>query len=469
MQRKNTAISSLSPLDGRYLEKTKILQPYFSEFGLIRSRLLVEVEYLVFISEKKLITKISKRNIERLRAIVSGFNQKEANKIKKIEEKIRHDVKSVEYYLKNIMIGLGISGVEYIHIGLTSADINSIAYGIGLKMAMEEVITPKLDEVLLELMSFSDENKEFVMIARTHGQPAVPTTMGKEIGVFVDRLVVQLEKIRKLRLEAKCSGAVGNYNAHEVAFPSNDWLKFGREFIESFGLNNVDASTQTVAAESYVELFQALSRINCLLIDFDQDIWRYISDGYISQRVVKHEVGSSTMPQKVNPIDFENSEGNLGLANAMFGFFNQKLPISRLQRDLSDSTVRRNFGVALGYCLLGYDSLLKGISKIEVDKEVLSLDLMDHWEVIMEGVQTILRVSGDTKAYEKIKLLSRGKKISQESYLEWVKKIWISQEVRDKLLVLSPINYVGKAEKMVEIIKNKVNKYIRKYDKNKKK
>lgn len=447
----------LNPLDGRYHEKTRALSPYFSEEALMKYRLYVEVEYLIALSEIKNISlrKFSAIEIKFLRDLYKNFNEKEFKLIKIFEEKTNHDIKAIEYFLKEKISKKSLKDcIEWIHFALTSEDINSVAYALILSDVMEKVIMPTLSKIINELSNLAKKYLDLPMLARTHGQPGSPTTFGKEIAVFVDRMQKQFSNLKKIKIEAKFSGATGNYSAHASAFPKINWLGFSQHFVDSFNKNrkvkleHVALSTQVSGYDSYAEIFDNMKRINTILIDLNQDIWRYVSDEWLTQASKRGETGSSTMPHKINPIDFENSEGNLGLANALFEFFARKLPISRLQRDLSDSTVKRNFGTAFGYSFLAYNMLLKGLNKISPNEEKICEDLSRHPEVITEAIQTILRRENLSTPYEKLKKLTRGKKISLAKIHEFITSLKIAENVREELLAITPLNYTGLASKL---------------------
>ncbi len=442
-------LTALSPLDGRYQPQVASLTTYFSEFALIKNRLRVEVEYFLFLADLKLGFEVSANERKKLRRLVDVFDEAEAEKVKELEATTKHDVKAIEYYLRSYFEQEKIPGSQWLHFGLTSDDTNSMAIGLGMQAALNEVVKPLLLELMLQLTEMVKTYQNVAMLARTHGQPAVPTTFGKEILVFARRIAYQYHRLDSHRVEAKLSGAVGNFNAHHLAFPQKNWFKLSQEFITSLGLKPNLYTTQIVPPESYLEVFQTLQLINGIILDLNQDLWRYVSDGWLIQSLDKGQVGSSTMPQKINPIDFENSEGNLGLANALFEHFIRKLPVSRLQRDLSDSVVKRQFGVAFGHCLLAYTSCLKGLRKIKPDQEKMKYELDKHWEIISEGVQTLLRAAGDDQAYEKLKDLSQGKKVTSEMLMTFVTSVEIDQKTKTKLEKLSPQTYGGISDKLI--------------------
>ncbi|MBN1494201.1 adenylosuccinate lyase [Candidatus Peregrinibacteria bacterium] len=445
---------SLSPLDGRYYEKVDELRNYFSEAGLQRYRILVEVEWFIFIcNEIKLPgTKvIDELLVDSLRALYTTFDLIAAKRIKDIESITNHDVKAVEYYIKETMKGTGLEPYfEFIHFACTSEDINNTAYALMLQGAIYNEIVPLLTGVTESLYNHAKMYKSVSMLARTHGQPASPTTMGKEFVNVIDRIKRQINSLKSIEIRAKFNGAVGNYNAHFSAYPKINWANENKKFIQSLGLEFSDYSTQIECHDYMAELFDALKRINTVLLDFDRDIWMYISFGYFKQKVKEGEVGSSTMPHKVNPIDFENSEGNLGMANAILSHFSAKLPISRMQRDLSDSTVLRNIGIAFGYSMLGYRGLIKGLSKLIIDKEALKADLKDQWELLAEPIQTVMRRYKFKNPYEKLKELTRGKKITKNDIHKFLEKSGLPKTEIQRLKKISPENYVGIAEKLVE-------------------
>lgn len=457
-------LESISPIDGRYRRITEPLAKMFSEGSLIRYRLQVECEYLIALSEHPEVGTrgFSPEETKLIRSLYA-INTSEARIVKDIEVKgygeagdphhikpTNHDVKAVEYYMKLKLKGTSLEdSLEWIHFGLTSEDINNIAYGLMLSDGIGNILVPALRDVYQALDRFSDDYKDISMLARSHGQAASPTTMGKEFKVFSKRLQRQVKRLRKSKILAKLNGATGNYNAHHVAYPKVDWIRFSKDFFKRFNngrtieLKSNLVTTQIEPHDSYAELFDSLRRIHTILIGFDQDMWRYISDDWLVQKPAEGEVGSSTMPHKVNPIDFENSEGNLGFANALFGFFSAKLPISRLQRDLSDSTVERNFGVALGHALIGYTAALKGLGKVSVNEAKIIADLVGHPEVISEAYQTILRREGQSMPYEKLKELTRGKKVTLDELRGFVETLPIPPKVLEELRAITPQNYIG--------------------------
>jgi len=448
---------SLSPLDGRYAGKVDELRNYFSEAGLQRYRILVEVEWFIYIcNEIKLSgTKvIPELLVEDLRALYTTFDLIAAKRIKDIEAITNHDVKAVEYYIKETMKDSGLEPYfEFIHFACTSEDINNTAYALMLQGAIYNEMIPLLTGVMESLYEHAKEYKSVPMLARTHGQPASPTTVGKEFVNVIERIKRQIVTLDAVEIRAKFNGAVGNYNAHYSAYPLINWAEENKKFIQSLGLEFVDYSTQIECHDYMAEIFDAVKRINTILIDFDRDIWTYISLGYFKQKVKEGEVGSSTMPHKVNPIDFENSEGNLGMANAMLEHFSAKLPISRMQRDLTDSTVLRNVGIAFGYSVLGYRSMLRGLSKLLINKEDLKADLAEEWELLAEPIQTVMRKHKLKNPYEKLKELTRGKKITKADIHKFLEKSGLPKNEVDRLKKLSPENYIGIAERLVDSYK----------------
>ncbi|MEK7128178.1 MAG: adenylosuccinate lyase [Patescibacteria group bacterium] len=451
---------AINPLDGRYFDKTRDLAPYFSEQAMMKYRVMVECEYLIALSAlgETALRKFTPEEIKTVRNIYEKFNTVSYEKIKKHEEKTNHDVKAVEYFIKDSLLETSLKDIaEWVHFALTSEDTNNVAYALILTESMENVLMPKFQEICKELGKLANTYKGVPMLARTHGQPASPTTFGKEMKVFAARIERHSNILKNVRISAKLNGATGNYNAHIAAYPDTNWTDFSEKFIESFNKSRTSKletnlfSTQIESHDSYVEIFDAIKHINTILLDFNQDIWRYISDGWIGQIPKAGETGSSTMPHKINPIDFENSEGNLGIANALFEFFARKLPISRLQRDLSDSTVERAFGTAFGHSYLAYMSLLKGLGKIKVNEEKIKEDLNAHPEVITEAIQTILRREGAEMPYEKLKELSRGKEITLADIHKFINALDVSEKVKKELLKITPENYIGLAGKLASI------------------
>lgn len=443
-----TSLSAISPIDGRYRSKTKKLSAYFSEQALIKYRIKVEVEYFIALYEEKLpqLKNVDPDNFKKIRGLYENFTALDAQAVKKIEKITNHDVKAVEYYLKEEFNKLGMEeSKEFIHFGLTSQDINNTAVPLSLKDAIEEVYIPALEEIEERLNILVNEWKDIPLLARTHGQPASPTRLGKEIEVFLIRIKEQKKLLEQVPHAAKFGGATGNYNAHQVAYPENDWRSFGKNFVENkLGLHHSFPTTQIEHYDHSAALFDALKRINNIIIDLDRDIWTYISMDYFKQKIKKGEIGSSAMPHKVNPIDFENSEGNLGLANAVFEHLAAKLPVSRLQRDLTDSTVLRNIGVPIGHTIIAFNSTLKGLNKILLNEEKLNADLENNWAVVAEAIQTILRREGFKNPYEALKGLTRtNTRITKESMSDFINELEVSEEIKQELRKITPQNYTG--------------------------
>lgn len=450
------SLDSISSIDGRYRNTSIPLAVYFSEEALIRYRLIIEGEYLIALSEEKTLnlrkfTETEKKYIRRFYSI----DIQNAQKVKEFEATTNHDVKAVEYFMKERLKKTSLKdSIEWIHFALTSEDTNNLAYALMLSESLKYIIIPSLDKIVSFLDALALKYKKLSMLARTHGQSASPTTLGKEFKIFSSRLKRQLQSLKNYRILVKLNGATGNYNAHIIAYPKLDWKKFTILFVERLSKErkiNLEPNlitTQIEPHDTYAELFDNMKRINTILIDFNQDIWRYISDGWIIQKTKAGEVGSSTMPHKVNPIDFENSEGNLGIANALFGYFSSKLPISRLQRDLSDSTVERNFGTAFAHSLIAYSSIIKGLEKISANKEKISSDLENHQEVIAEAIQTVLRREGAAMPYESLKQLTRGKKVTKEDLDKFIDKLKIGQNIKKELKKISVKTYIGLAGRL---------------------
>ena len=458
-------LEAISPIDGRYRRHTEPLADIFSEKGLIKYRVRVEGEYLLFLSEHPQIgTREFSGDEKDLVRRLCDVSTEDAEVVKAIEVRgygkvkpTNHDVKAVEYFMKDRLKGTSLEdSLEWIHFALTSEDVNNLAYGLMLSDGVGNVILPSAQELYETIEGLAQQYKNVPMMARTHGQPASPTTFGKEFKVFASRLRRQLDQLGDYQILVKLNGATGNYDAHQVAYPEVDWVGFTRDFVERLNderkmrLKPNLLTTQIEPHDTYAELFDNLRRLNTILIDFDHDMWRYISDDWIKQNLVEGEVGSSTMPHKVNPIDFENSEGNLGIASALLGYFAAKLPISRLQRDLSDSTVERNFGVALGHSLIGYKSAQKGLSKIAVNEQKVIEELETHPEVISEAIQTVLRREGAEMPYERLKELIRGRKPTMDDFGTFIDGLDVSQEVKEELKQISPTNYTGIARLLVE-------------------
>lgn len=441
-------LEAVSPIDGRYGNKTEALSKYFSEAALIRYRLMVEVEYFIALCELPLpqLKAFDSSRFDDLRALYLDFDTKAAALVKAIEQQTNHDVKSVEYYLKEQLDGLGLSGYrEFVHFGLTSQDINNTAFPYMLKDAAHAVYYPQLQQVIAKLEALAAQWEDIPMLARTHGQPASPTRLGKEIQVFISRLRVQMLLLQRIPVSAKFGGATGNFNAHHVAYPDIDWVQFANNFVnQRLGLERSQVTTQIDNYDNLAAIFDAMRRINNILIDFARDMWEYISRDYFRQAVVANEVGSSAMPHKVNPIDFENAEGNLGVANAMFMHLSNKLPISRLQRDLTDSTVIRNIGVPLAHTSIAMQSILKGLGRISIHKEVIDEDLGNHWVVIAEGIQTILRREGYPGAYETLKNLTRTQTPpKKQEFKQFIENLDVPPHVKAELLNITPFSYTG--------------------------
>ena len=442
-------LTAISPIDGRYRSKTAPLAAYFSEYALIRYRIRVEIEYFIALCELPLpqLEDFDLSLAQRLRDIYQKFDEQGAARVKEIEATTNHDVKAVEYYIKEQFDAIG--GLdkykEFIHFGLTSQDINNTSVPLSVKEALQEVYIPLLKELIQQLQEYADEWKDVPMLAKTHGQPASPTRLGKEVMVFVYRLTEQLKQLEACPVTAKFGGATGNYNAHHVAYPGYDWRAFGNKFVsEKLGLEREQWTTQISNYDNLGAIFDALRRINTVIIDLDRDFWMYISMEYFKQKIKAGEVGSSAMPHKVNPIDFENSEGNLGIANAILQFLAAKLPVSRLQRDLTDSTVLRNVGVPLGHGMIAMQSTLKGLRKLILNEEKLNADLDDMWAVVAEAIQTILRREAYPHPYEALKALTRtNKKMTEETIHEFIKELNVSDSVKAELMAVTPHNYTG--------------------------
>ena len=445
-----SSLTALSPVDGRYERHTQGLRPYFSEYGLIRHRVLVEVRWLQALAAHEKIKEVPSFSAEAtavLNSIVDNFNEENAARVKEIERTTNHDVKAVEYFLKEaIADNAEINAVsEFIHFACTSEDINNLSYGLMLKGGRDDVLLPKLAEVEAAITNIAHNHAGDSLLSRTHGQPASPSTIGKEMANVVARLRRQIKQVESTIILGKINGAVGNYNAHICAYPEVDWQAFAQNFVESLGLTWNPYTTQIEPHDYIAELFDAQCRYNTILIDFCRDVWSYISFGHFKQKVIAGEVGSSTMPHKVNPIDFENAEGNLGIANALMTHLSQKLPVSRLQRDLTDSTVLRALGLGMGHGMIAYNSALKGISKLELNQESIANELDGNWEVLGEAVQTVMRRHGIEKPYEKLKALTRGRRINAADMAEFIDTLELPEEVKQQLHTLTPANYIGNA------------------------
>ncbi|WP_019216476.1 adenylosuccinate lyase [Legionella tunisiensis] len=450
-----TALNAISPIDGRYLKKTSALSPYFSEFALTYYRLMVEIRWLESLAANKEITEVpelDKESRNYLDEILSNFNEAEAEKIKVYEKQTNHDVKAVEYYLRDKLEQFEALHryIGFIHFACTSEDINNLAYALMVKEAIAQIIQPSLAEIIGSITMLGKQHGDIAMLSRTHGQPATPTTMGKELVNFVARLKRPQQQLAEVLIPAKCNGAVGNYNAHIIAFPEVDWRKHCANFVSSLGLSFSAYTTQIEPHDGIAEVSHIMIRINNILLDYTRDIWTYISLNYFKQKAIADEVGSSTMPHKINPIDFENAEGNLGLANALFNHFANKLTQSRLQRDLSDSTVLRNLGVAFAYTLIAYQAIAKGNDKLQINKHALKHDLNSNWEVLAEAIQTVMRRYAVPNAYEQLKNLTRGQGIDADSLKNFIKSLDIPDEAKSQLIGLTPEKYIGLAAQLVK-------------------
>ena len=443
-----TALNAISPIDGRYRSKTKPLSNYFSEEALIKYRIKVEIEYFIGLCELPLpeLEEFNKSLFSELRSIYQHFSSEDALEVKKIESITNHDVKAVEYYLKKEFDKLELQAYkEFIHFGLTSQDINNTAIPLSIKNAMHNIYLPSLEELINKLKMLVEEYKDIPLLARTHGQPASPTRLGKEVNVFLKRIEAQMKTLIQSPYGAKFSGATGNFNAHHIAYPNIDWKYFGSKFVEkTLGLNFSFPTTQIEHYDSFAALCDNLKRINTIIIDLNRDIWQYISMDYFKQKINDNEIGSSAMPHKVNPIDFENSEGNLALANSIFEFFALKLPVSRLQRDLTDSTVLRNIGVPFGHTLIGIKATLKGLNKLVVNTSKIEFDLNNNWAVIAEAIQTILRKEGYPNPYEALKELTRtNNSVNHDVIQQFIDKLDVKEDIKTKLKTITPFNYTG--------------------------
>lgn len=441
-------LTAVSPLDGRYSKKTEKLQSYFSEYALIKYRIHVEVEYFIALFQLGLpqLRELNTEDVLNMRMLYESFSLEDAKKVKDIEAITNHDVKAVEYFIKDKLAGSSIEPkLEFIHFGLTSQDINNTAFPMMVRDGLSHVMIPALDSVLNKLNNLVVKYRGIPMLARTHGQPASPTTLGKEIDVFVERLVNQISILKSIRLKGKFGGATGNFNAHLITYPAIEWQNFGNKFLKNhLGLDRYQRTTQIAHYDDLSTLMDAMRRINVIMIDLCRDLWTYISMEYFGQKVIAGEVGSSAMPHKVNPIDFENAEGNLGIANAIYDHLSNKLPISRLQRDLTDSTVLRNIGVPFGHTLIAYSSILKGLSKIVLKEDQLKADLNDNWAVVAEAIQNILRREGFPKPYEALKALTRGNEgINEVTIKAFINNLDVEEKIKEEMLQINPHNYVG--------------------------
>ncbi|MAD54486.1 adenylosuccinate lyase [Idiomarina sp. UBA3162] len=453
-----STLTAISPVDGRYASKVEPLRAIFSEYGLIKYRVTVEVRWLQMLAQHegiKEVAPLSDEANQRLNAIVETFSVEDAERVKEIERTTNHDVKAVEYLLKEKVADLPeLAKVsEFIHFACTSEDINNLSHGLMLTAARDDVLVPVMQEIVDTVKAKAREYRSVAMMARTHGQPATPTTMGKEFANVAVRLQRQLEQVRAVALMGKINGAVGNYNAHLAAYPNVDWHQASEQFVTSLGLTWNAYTTQIEPHDYIAELFDAVARFNTVLIDFDRDLWGYIALNHFKQKTIAGEVGSSTMPHKVNPIDFENSEGNLGIANSVMSHLAQKLPISRWQRDLTDSTVLRNLGVGIAHAVIAYHASLKGLSKLEVNESVLTAELDANWELMAEPVQTVMRRYGVEKPYEKLKELTRGKRIKPADLVAFIDALDVPEAAKDEMKAMSPMNYIGRAEAFVDELK----------------
>jgi len=443
-------LTAISPVDGRYGSKTAAFRELFSEYGLIKHRVLVEVRWFQALADNSEISEVPQLDDDSrqlLDSIVNNFSVTDAERIKTIERTTNHDVKAVEYFLKEKIQGNAqlVASNEFIHFACTSEDINNLSHGLMLKAGRDDILLPAMNEVIDILTAQAQELAEQPMLSRTHGQTASPTTVGKELANVVYRLRKQRDQVAAIEIVGKANGAVGNYNAHLSAYPDVDWPAFSQNFIESIGLNINPFTIQIEPHDYMAEMFDAISRFNTILIDLSRDIWAYISNAYFKQKTIAGEIGSSTMPHKVNPIDFENAEGNLGIANALFNHLSMKLPISRWQRDLTDSTVLRNLGVGFAHSLISYQSMVRGLNKLEVNAAVIEADLDASWEVLAEPIQTVMRRYAIENPYEKLKELTRGKAITAEAFHDFIRTLEVPEDVRDELLKLTPHNYIGNA------------------------
>ncbi|XZQ55268.1 MAG: adenylosuccinate lyase [Arsenophonus sp.] len=459
---KLSSLTAISPIDGRYSDKVNTLRLIFSEFALLKYRIEIEVRWLQKLAasaEIKEVPAFSPETIDYLEQIITNFSENDAIQIKHIEQKINHDVKAVEYFIKEKIRSIPeLKKVEeFIHFACTSEDINNLSHALMLKTAINHVILPHWKKIINDLKKFAYLYHNIPLLSRTHGQPASPTTIGKEFANFTYRMERQYRQLKKIEILGKINGAVGNYNAHLSAYPNINWHLFSEEFVTSLGATWNPLTTQIEPHDYISELFDCISRFNTILINFNQDIWGYISLSYFRQKIIINEIGSSTMPYKVNPIDFENSEGNLGLANAILNHLAKKLPISRWQRDLTDSTVLRNLGVAIGYALIAYQSTLNGLTKLDVNKKNLKTELNDNWEVITEGIQTVMRRYGIKRPYEKLKTLTRGKHITAESIKTFIDNLDLPKTEKKRLKKMTPSNYIGYSIDLVKHL-DKVNK-----------
>jgi adenylosuccinate lyase len=443
-------LTALSPLDGRYAKAVEPLQRHFSELALIRLRIRIEAEWLVALAADSGIPEVAKFTptaVAKLRRLAEAFSESDGERVKALERETNHDVKAIEYWIREHVAGDATltHASSFIHFACTSEDINNLAYALMVRGARDEVLLPAIDALIVNLTTLSHQLADYAMLARTHGQPATPTTLGKELANFVHRLRRARKRLADVKLTGKANGAVGNYNAHLIAYPNVDWESFARRFVESLGLEFNPYTVQIEPHDALAEMFDAAARLNTIVLDLDRDLWGYISLGYFRQKTVAGEVGSSTMPHKVNPIDFENSEGNLGVANALLRHLAEKLPVSRWQRDLTDSTVLRNVGVAFGHSLLGLVACDRGLARVEADERRLAEDLQANWEVLSEAIQTVMRRYGIEDAYEKLKGMTRGSRIAPEDLHTFIRGLGIPDDAKQRLLALTPASYIGKA------------------------
>ncbi|HJL61516.1 MAG TPA: adenylosuccinate lyase [Pseudomonadales bacterium] len=452
-----TTLTAVTPIDGRYADKTASLRPFFSEFGLIYHRVLVEIRWFQFLANTEGITELSPLKADAsafLDNIVESFNLEDAEAVKKLEKTTNHDVKAVEYFIKQkfqeSQLPALLENLEFVHFACTSEDINNLSHALMLASARNEVLLPSLAALSQRVRDMAKSYRADAMLSRTHGQLASPTTMGKEMANVVHRMQRQIDQIKTVPILGKINGAVGNFNAHVSAYPDLDWENLSESFVTSLGLTWNPFTTQIEPHDYIAEFFQALSRFNTILLDLDRDIWAYISIGYFKQRIVEGETGSSTMPHKVNPIDFENSEGNLGIANAIFSHLSDKLPISRWQRDLTDSTVLRNLGSGLAYSLIAYQSTLKGLGKLDLNQSALQADLDENWEVLAEPIQTIMRKYGTEEPYEKLKALTRGQSINKANISQMIDDLDLPEDAKEQIRSLTPATYTGIAIRLVD-------------------
>ena len=443
-------LTAISPVDGRYRKQVESLAPYFSEFGLIKYRVRIEIEYFIALCEIPLpqLEGVNKSLFASLRDIYINFSEEDALWIKEKERETNHDVKAVEYFIKYKLEKFGIEQyLEFIHFGLTSQDVNNTAIPLSLMEAMNDILIPKLHEIIAKIQALAIEWKDIPLLAHTHGQPASPTRLGKEFQVFVERMERQMDLLKTIPYSAKFGGATGNFNAHNVAYPENSWIDFGNNFVKSLGLVRSKFTTQIEHYDNMAALMDNLKRLNNIVLDLDRDVWTYVSMGYFKQKIKAGEVGSSAMPHKVNPIDFENSEGNVGIANALYEFLAGKLPVSRLQRDLTDSTVLRNLGVPIAHQTIALTALLRGLNKLELNQDAINADLEDNWAVVSEAIQTILRRENYPQPYEALKALTRkNDKITEKTIAEFIDNLEVSDKIKYELKRITPFNYVGVLE-----------------------